>query len=126
LLIEAPYITRISPFVKEISLVNNFEVDNIFHDLSLHLFEESMLAAVTTKFTSFWEENTEPETNPQDPEVIASKKEESSSWPGGNQLSHEQDWTSKRNPFPKDFSSFDYVAGNGPCHEFSKQVNLEE
>lgn len=60
--------------------MNNFEVDSIFHDLSLHLFEESKLATVTTKFSpSFWEENTEPETNPQDPEVIANKKEETSS-----------------------------------------------
>jgi len=66
---EAPYIARILPFVTEYPVKNLFVMDDIFHDLSIQVFEESALEKAS-KDPTFWTNNSEPTTDPTDPEVI--------------------------------------------------------
>lgn len=67
--LDSSYILDIMPYAQELPLEDDYEVHNVFNDLSLHLFPEADLPA---KDSEFWEEKEAPKYN--DVEMISAEE----------------------------------------------------
>lgn len=64
----AGYILRIRPYVTEIQLKNSFVYDEVFNDLSIHIFAKQDLLKTPA---NFWNSREEPQYLTDDVEFIA-------------------------------------------------------
>ncbi|EFN69759.1 SRR1-like protein [Camponotus floridanus] len=67
----AGYILRIRPYVTEIQLENSFEYEEVFNDLSIHIFTKQDLLKTPA---DFWNSREEPQYLKKDVEFIATAR----------------------------------------------------
>lgn len=67
----AGYILRIRPYVTEIQLENSFAYEEVFNDLSIHIFTKQDLLKAPA---DFWNSREEPQYLTDDVEFIAAAR----------------------------------------------------
>ncbi|XP_018328361.1 SRR1-like protein [Agrilus planipennis] len=71
---SANFISKIVPYTLELALINTFKYQDIFNDLSLHIFPNTKLYLISKEF---WEDRDEPKYTDNDIEFITKEMADS-------------------------------------------------